>query len=285
MGGIGIESILNIITSISVLAVVAVGLYIIFGLMKVINMAHGDMVMLGAYSTMMFMQMGVNFWASAILSAIVVGMIGGLIERGVVQFLYKSGNLSTMLATWGVSIALQQSIKLIFGPQGQFVNIPIMSMTSVFGVEYPTYRLVIVGICLFVLLSIFIILKKTRAGLLVRSTMDHTIMAEAMGISTKKVYMFGFVAGSALAGFAGALIAPVTNISPLMGLDYVTKSFLVVIVGGVETMLSVIGGSVIIAGAQNLLSVFISTTNAWMIVLLIVIIAIWVRPQGVFSKK
>ncbi|WP_019121163.1 branched-chain amino acid ABC transporter permease [Brevibacillus massiliensis] len=281
----GIENVLNIITSISILAVVAVGLYIIFGLMQVINMAHGDMVMLGAYVTLVLTQAEFNFWIAALLAALIVGLIGGLIERGVVQFLYKSGNLSTMLATWGVSIMLQQIVKLIFGPQGQFVDVPIMSMTNIFGVDYPTYRLVLLMICIAILATVFFLLKKTRIGLLVRATMDNTTMAEAMGISTKQVYFFGFIGGSALAGFAGALLSPIANISPLMGLDYVTKSFLVVVIGGVESMLSAVGGSAIIAGIQNLLNNFMDATQSWIIILVIVIITTWIRPQGVFSKR
>ncbi len=285
MDAIWIANLLNILTSIAVLAVVAVGLYIIFGLMQVINMAHGDMVMLGAYSTLVFTQAGFNFWTSAVLATLIVGIIGGLLERGVVQFLYKSGNLSTMLATWGVGIALQQTVKLIFGPQGQFVDAPVLKMVNIFGVSYPSYRLILLVLCVLVLTGVFIILKKTRAGLLVRATMDNRVMAEAMGINTKQVYLYGFIGGSALAGFAGALISPITNISPLMGLDYVTKSFLVVISGGVESMMSTVGGSVIIAGLQNFLNIYIDSTNSWMIVLAIVIIVIWIRPQGVFTKK
>lgn len=285
MFGLDAVSILNIFTSIALLAVVAVGLYIIFGLMKVINMAHGDMVMLGAYSTFTLAQIGINFWLATILSAIMVGLLGGLIERGIIRFLYKSGNLSTMLATWGVSICLQQIIKLTFGPQGQFVNSPVMSMTSIFGANYPTFRLIMLLICIVVLVSIFIIIKKTKVGLLIRSTMDNAVMAEAMGISTKRVYMYGFIGGSALAGFAGALLSPIASITPLMGLDYVTKSFLVVIVGGVETMLATIGGSFIVAGLQTYLSGFLGMTNSWLVVLLLVVCAIWLRPQGVFTKK
>jgi urea ABC transporter permease protein UrtB len=282
---IGVEMILNMVTSVATLAVIAVGLYIIFGLMKVINMAHGDMVMLGAYSTVIFTQMGLSFWVSATLATITVGLIGGLIERGVVRFLYKSGNLSTMLATWGVSIVLQQVVKLVFGPQGQFVDTPVMTQTTVFGVEYPTYRLISLVLCVIVLTAVFFLIKKTPIGIIVRSTMDNPKMAEAMGINTNQVYLYGFVAGSALAGFAGALIAPIASVSPLMGLDFVTKSFLVVIVGGVETMLSVIGGSIIIAGFQSVFSNFIGATIAYMSILLIVVVIIWVRPQGVFSKK
>jgi urea transport system permease protein len=273
------------LTSVAVLAVVAVGLYIIFGLMQVINMAHGDMLMLGAYSTFVLTQAGLNFWVAAAAATVIVGIIGGLIELGVVRFLYQSGNLSTMLATWGVSIVLQQIIKLIFGPQGQFVDVPMSSMVSVFGTEYPAYRVMILLICVFILAAIFLILKKTRAGLLVRATMDRTDMAEAMGINTKRVYSFGFVAGSALAGLAGALVSPIASISPLMGLDYVTKSFLVVMVGGTESMFSTIGGAAIIGGLQNILNYYMDATKSWMIVLIIVIVAIWIRPQGVFSKK
>jgi len=283
--GFGIENVLNIITAIGVLAVVTVGLYIILGLMQVINMAHGDMVMLGAYSVVTFTKMGINYWLAALFSAFFVALVGAIVELCVVQFLYKTGNLSTMLATWGIGIVLQQTIKLIFGPQGEFVDVPVTSMINIMGIEYPAYRLILFLLCVVILVGIFFILKKTKAGLLVRTTMDNRIMAQAMGINTKNVYLFGFISGSALAGLAGALIAPITNISPLMGLDYVTKSFLVVISGGVDSMLSTIGGSFIIAGFQTFFNGFMGATNSWMTVLVIVIIALWVRPRGVFSKK
>ncbi|AJY75617.1 branched-chain amino acid ABC transporter permease [Paenibacillus beijingensis] len=279
------ENVLNVLTSIAVLAVVAVGLYIILGLMQVINMAHGDIVMLGAYSVFVLTQAGLHFWVAAVIATCIAGIAGGLIEIVVVRNLYKSGNLATMLATWGVGIVIQQAIKLTFGPQGQFVDVPMTSMISVFGVEYPSYRMMILFISTIILAAIFVVLQKTRAGLLVRATMDRTDMAEAMGIHTKRVYSYGFVAGSALAGLAGALISPIVSISPLMGIDYVTKSFLVVMTGGFESMVSTIGGAAIIGGLQNGFSYYMDTTKSWMIVLIIVIVIIWIRPQGVFSKK
>lgn len=282
---IGVIDILNILTAISILAIVAIGLYIVFGLMNVINMAHGDMMMIGAFSTLTLTSFGINFWVSVLLSGLIVAALGALVERSVIRYLYQTGALSTMLATWGLGIVLQQTIRLTYGPQGQFVELPTLSMTNIFGVQYPTYRLLLLIISLLIFIILFIILRKTKIGLIIRATMDQPTVAETMGINTKQVYFIGFVIGSFLAGIAGALIAPITNVSPLMGLDYVVKSFLAVIVGGVQSMLSVVGGATIIEGILNLLNIYIDATVAWIIVLSIIIITIWIRPKGVFSRR
>lgn len=278
-------SVMNILTNIAFLAVIAVGLYLIFGLMNIINLAHGDMVMLGAYAVCLLTEAGLNFWISVVAAALIVGLIGGMVERGVVQFLYRSGNLSTLLATWGVSICLQQIMRLIFGPQGKHVNVPITSMVSIGSLDYPAYRLILLAVCALVIIGLYLILKKTRVGLLIRSTMDSPRMAEAMGINTNQVYFMGFALGSALAGLAGGLIAPLVSVSPLMGMSYVTQSFLTVIVGGVQTIFSTVGGAVMIGGTQNFLTNYLDAVQSWMSVLVLVIISIWLRPQGVFSKN
>jgi branched-chain amino acid transport system permease protein/urea transport system permease protein len=280
-----VEILLNALTATSVLALVAVGLYVVYGLMGVINMAHGEMLTLGAYTMVVLVGAGVDFWLAVGCATVLLGAIGLLLEVGVVRHLYGVGGLSTLLATWGLSIVIQQALRLHFGPSGQYIDAPTGSTTDAFGFPYPVYRLVLLGISLAALGVVILVFRRTRAGLVIRAAMDGRDRAELMGIDTKRVYRLAFVGGSALAGLAGALIAPLAAVTPLMGLEYVVQSFLVVMLGGVQTVLAPLGGAALIAGVTSLATNVVSATFAQTLTFALVFVAVALRPHGLFGKE
>lgn len=279
------EIVLNALTATSVLALVAVGLYIVYGLMGVINMAHGEMLTIGAYAMVVLVGAGMNFWLAAIAATVLLAAIGLLLEIGLVRHLYGVGGLSTLLATWGLSIVIQQALRLYFGPSGQYIDAPISTTTDLLGFPYPVYRFLLLGVSIAALVGVILLFWRTRLGLVIRATMDGRERAELMGIDTKRVYRLAFVLGSALAGLAGALIAPLTAVTPLMGLDYVVQSFLVVMLGGVQSVLAPLGGAAVIAGVASLATNVVSATFAQTLTFALVFVAIALRPNGLFGRE
>lgn len=275
---------LNVLVAISFLAMIAMGLYVIFNLMRVINMAHGDLLMIGAYVQLTLTGLGLNFWLGVILSVMVTAAMGMVVERLLLRSLYVRGELTTLLATWGLSIVLQQSVRFLYGSQTQYIGLPLTSPFTVGRFSYPLYHLVIMLLTWMVLgLTIWLLLR-TRFGIAVRATMDHTAMAGAVGIPTSTIFLLAFGLGAGLAGLAGALLAPILGILPTMGLDFVAKSFFVVIVGGTGSVFSTLGGAGVIAGFENVLTAASNPVLAQILVLLLVIAIMYLRPEGLFSR-
>lgn len=267
------------------LVVVALGLVVIFGVMKVINMAHGELFMLGAYTAWWVSSHGVSFWIALLVAPVVVGGVGLLVERLVVRTLYARRDLSTLLATAGISILLQQLVSLGFGSQPQSVDPPLTGRVVLMGQAFGTYQFVAVGLSLVVVAAVYWLLRRTAFGLRARATVESPEMAGAMGIHSGRMNMAAFALGSALAGFGGAVLAPFTGLSPTMGIDYVVQSFLVVIVGGSSVVTGALGGGAVVGGGQSLLSANLSPTVAEMAILFLVMVLVVARPQGVFSRK
>jgi branched-chain amino acid transport system permease protein/urea transport system permease protein len=276
---------LNVLVTVSITLLVAVGLYIVYGLMNVINMAHGELLTIGAFTVVIASEHGVPFWLGALLAAGVAGLVGLVLEAVVIRRLYGVGGLSTLLATWGVAIAAQQLLRIVFGPSAQFVSAPVSGTVNVLGTDYSAYRLVLLGVSVVVLTGLVLVFTRTSLGLTVRATMDGSDRAEAMGINSRRVYAVTFVVGSAMAGLAGALIAPLASVTPLMGTQYVVQAFLVVMVGGVGNVLAPIAGAVLIGGSSSLMTNYIGATPAQIAVLGGVVVAIYFRPNGLYGKS
>ncbi|HEX7299460.1 MAG TPA: hypothetical protein VF257_10655 [Solirubrobacteraceae bacterium] len=275
---------LNALTATSVLALVAVGLYIVYGLVGVINMAHGEMLTIGAYTAVVLVGANVPFWLAIVAATAVSALVGLALEAGVLRYLYGIPGLATLLATWGVSIALQQALRLHFGPSGQYIDAPLNSTVQLFGEAYPAYRLVLLGIAVCVLGGVVYTLTRTTVGIEIRATMDDRQKAELMGIDTRRLLRGAVVAGTAIAGLAGALIAPITAVTPLMGLDYVVQSFLVVMVGGVETVLAPIAGATLVGGIGSIATNAVGATWAQIMILLLVALSVYFRPNGLVGR-
>lgn len=279
-----IIQVLNGFNLILVLILVALGLVIIFGLMEVINMAHGEFFLLGAYTVVMAQWVGINFWVSLMFSTIVVGLIGLMVEFFCIRYLYERP-MDTILATWGISIGIKQFIILVYGPAGQMVTHPLPAMVRFFGIEYPAYRLFTMVASIIVILFTFYVFLRTDYGLKARAVIANRNMASALGINTRKMYRTSFVFGSALAGLAGGIMSPLMSVDPQMGLGYLIPAFLAVIIGGMGTLYGVLGGGTIIGGADSVFSYLISPVGAQIIVFSMAIVLIRLRPWGIFGRQ
>jgi urea transport system permease protein len=277
--------ILNIAVAAAFTVEVALGLMIIFGVMRVINMAHGEFFMLGAYTVVVVTTAGVNPWVGILLAPIVLGVLGMLTERAIIRPLYRRRDLSSLLATFGLSIVLQQVVRLIFGPQARTVPTPIEGSVDVFGTVYPTYRLVAMLLCVVSIGGVALLLYRTAFGIRVRATIENAEVAAALGTNTGRMASIAFGLGAALAGFAGALMAPFIGVVSTMGLEQTVRSFLVVITGGLGSVAGTIGGGVIIGGGESALTVPFSGTVAQISVLVLAIIVMLLRPQGLFASR
>jgi branched-subunit amino acid ABC-type transport system permease component len=243
---------LGVLFSIATLVLLALGLAIIFGMMGVLNLAQGEFLMLGAYSVLVATSHGLSVWAGIILAPIVVGSIGVIFERSIIRFLYGRP-LDTMLATWGLSLALVGAVTLVMGPTTEGIATPLGSFElGRFGVS--VYRLVVIAISLGAALAVYVVLRHTRAGLIARATMQAPNLVAASGVEPQLVYMGTFGVGAALAGLAGSVMAPLTGVIPTMGLAFIAKIFITVMVGGS----SVLTGTASSAGVLGLIESTVS---------------------------
>jgi branched-chain amino acid transport system permease protein/urea transport system permease protein len=275
---------LNSLNYILVLILVAMGLVIIFGLMKVINMAHGEFFLIGAYTVVLTDQIGLGFWVGLFLSPVVVGLIGMAVEYLFIRHLYRRF-LDTILATWGLSIAIKQLIIIIFGPAGLMVHPPLPHSVQLLGVEYPAYRLFIMAVAVLVIITTFYVFLRTDFGLGARSVIHNRDMAAALGINTRRMYRTTFTFGSALAGLAGAVMAPLMSCDPQMGLGFFIPAFLSILVGGAGTLAGILVGGAVIGGSDSIISFLFSPVTAQIVVFSLAIVLIRIRPEGLLGAK
>jgi len=276
----------------AVLLLAAIGLAITFGVMGVINMAHGEMIMLGAYTTYVIQQLMPNHVGLSLVVAIpaaflVSGLVGVLIERGVIRHLYGRP-LETLLATFGISLVLQQAVRSIFGPLNQDVVTPEW-MAGTFsvnpGLDLTFNRLYIIIFSLLVLAGLALVLKKTLFGLQMRAvTMDRP-MASSMGIKTGWVDALTFGLGSGIAGVAGVALSQLTNVGPNLGQAYIIDSFMVVVFGGVGNLWGTLVGAMSLGIANKVFEPMAGAVLAKILVLVAIILFIQKRPRGLFALK
>jgi branched-subunit amino acid ABC-type transport system permease component len=276
---VGIE-ILNAVAS---LMLISIGLAIIFGMMRIINLAHGEFLMLGGYAAITATKAGVNIWiAMLVVAPLVVGVIGIVVERCVVRFLYGR-MVDTMLATWGLSLLLVGLVTTIFGNTTAGISSPLGSML-IGTYTVSLYTLFIVFVAAVVAFGLWLLLKKTRFGLIARGTMQNANMAAGLGLSPPKVYMVTFGIGAALAGLAGGVLAPITGVVPTIGVAYVAKAFITVIGGGASILTGTISASALF-GTVNQLATFATTPVIGEVALLLAaIVLIRLLPQGITDR-
>ncbi|MCA3178302.1 MAG: branched-chain amino acid ABC transporter permease [Burkholderiales bacterium] len=276
---VGIE-ILNAVAS---LMLISIGLAIIFGMMRIINLAHGEFLMLGGYAAITATKAGVNIWiAMLVVAPLVVGVIGIVVERCVVRFLYGR-MVDTMLATWGLSLLLVGLVTTIFGNTTAGISSPLGSMV-IGAYTVSLYTIFIVFVAAAVAFGLWLLLKKTRFGLIARGTMQNANMAAGLGLSPPKVYMVTFGIGAALAGLAGGVLAPITGVVPTIGVAYVAKAFITVIGGGASILTGTISASALF-GSVNQLATFATTPVIGEVALLLAaIVLIRLLPQGITDR-
>jgi urea transport system permease protein len=279
----------------SVLLLAAIGLAITFGVMGVINMAHGEMVMLGAYVTYVVQEIIRNnapalfdySLAMAIpLAFVFAGCVGILIERCIIRFLYGRP-LETLLATWGLSLILQQAVRTAFGPNNRQVGNPSF-MSGAFdlgGITITYNRLWIICFALAVFVALLALLRYTRFGLEMRAVTQNRAMAASMGIRTSRVDALTFGLGSGIAGIAGVALSQIDNVSPNLGQSYIIDSFMVVVFGGVGNLWGTFVGSFVLGVANKFLEPFAGAVLGKIAILVLIILFIQKRPRGLFALK
>ena len=270
---------------VGILVIVAIGLAIIFGVVGVINMAHGEFIMVGAYTAAVVGELGGNTFIAIPVAFAVVGLLGLAVERSIIQWIYERP-LDTLLATWGVGLVLQVIIKMIFGSDLYYVGAPEVldgGFRTIGLLPFPWYRLFLIGLAIAMLVMTYLFLYRTNVGLKVRAVRRNRSMTGCLGIDTAKVDMLVFFYGSGLAGAAGAALAPIKTVSPPMGFPYAVDAFMVLILGGVGNLWGVLAGSAIIGEGESILSFLYNNVIGKMLVFVMIVLAIRVWPKGLFG--
>ncbi len=272
---------------VGILVISAIGLAIIFGVVGVINMAHGEFIMVGAYTAAVVGELGGNTFIAIPVAFIVVAALGLAVERSIIQWIYDRP-LETLLATWGLGIILRVVIKMIFGSELYYVGAPKIldgGFRTIGLLPFPWYRLFLIGIAIAMLVATYLFLFKTDIGLKVRAVRRNRSMTGCLGINTARVDMIVFAYGSGLAGAAGAALAPIKSVSPPMGFPYAIDSFMVLILGGVGNLWGVVAGSAIIGEGETVLSFLYNNVIGKLLVFLMIVAAIRVWPRGLFGYR
>ena len=280
----------------SILLLVALGLAITYGLMGVINMAHGELMMIGAYATYVVQNLFRSYLPGAfdwyILAAIPVSFlaaaaVGAVLERGVIRWLYGRP-LETLLATWGISLMLMQAVRNLFGAQ----NVPVENPAWLSGgvavmsnLTLPYNRIAIIVFAMLVLAGVSLMIARTRLGLFVRGVTQNRKMAACMGVNTARIDTYAFALGSGIAGLAGCALSQVGNVGPDLGQSYIVDSFMVVVLGGVGQLAGTVYAALGLGVLNKLLEGWQGAVLAKIMVLVFIVIFIQKRPQGIFAMK
>jgi len=280
----------------SILLLAALGLAITYGLMGVINMAHGELIMIGAYTTYMVQNIFRTHFPAAFDSYLIAAVpaaflmsaiVGMALEQTVIRFLYGRP-LETLLATWGISLILMQTVRTLFGAQNVQVENPSWmsgGIEAITGVVLPWSRIVIIGFAVFVLVSMWLLLTRTRLGLYVRAVTQNRAMASCTGVPTRRVDTLAFGLGSGMAGFAGCALSQIGNVGPDLGQSYIVDSFMVVVLGGVGQLAGTVYAAMGLGVVNKFLEAWSGAVLAKIAVLVFIIVFIQKRPQGLFALK
>ena len=266
------------------LLLVVLGLAIIFGLMNVINMAHGEFFLVGAYCVIAVQAAGGSFWLALVVAPVLLALIGLVIEELVIRHIYHRF-IDTILATWGLSLAIKQAIIVIFGPTSQSVVNPIPDPVAILGVTYPSYRLFIMAVSVVMACATFVVFYRTRLGLMMRGVIANRAMASSLGVNTRNMDRATFAFGAALAGLAGAVMAPIMSVDPQMGVGFLIPAFLSILVGGTGTLLGALLGSTVIAGANTVVASLWTQVAAQIAVFTLAIVIIRIFPRGLTAGR
>jgi branched-chain amino acid transport system permease protein/urea transport system permease protein len=268
----------NVVVLASVFILIALGLHFTFGLLNVVNLVHGELILVGAYTAFQVQETTGSVVAGMVVAPLLAAAVGVAMERGILRFLYGRP-LDSLLATFGLAVIIRQVVQLVFSPNPRTVNDPIGGSFVVAGFNIPWWRLVIVVVMVLVVVALSQVMTRTGFGLNARATVANPGLAETMGINTGLVRGGLFAIGSAIAGLAGAMLAPINTLNPQFGLLFLVNSFLVVIVGGKGSLRGLIAAGVILGGSLAVLQFLISTVLAQVIILLIAIVGVRLRPE------
>lgn len=271
-----------IVFSVAILILISLGLAVIFGMMRVINLAQGEFIMLGAYVCVLASNAGLPLWAAYVAAALLIGLFGVLVERLIIRFLYGR-IIDTLLATWGLSLFLVGVVTTLFGPQGRSVSTSFGNI-ALGGTNISSYNLVLIAIAVAMLAATWALARFTTFGLLVRGTMQDPTVASVLGVNRGLIYMMTFGYGSALAGLAGAVLVPITGAAPTMGVFFVAKAFITVITGGHLPLLGTMGAASLFGTIDGTVSYVRSSVAGEVSDLIVAIVLLRLLPLGITGR-
>ena len=269
-----------------ILVLMAVGLSLIFGLMTVVNFSHGALYMLGAYVAFTIFGLTKSFWLSLALAPLVVGTLGLLIQRFLIRRLYGRSPDDPLLLTFGLSLVLVEAVKVVWGKVGLTVDPPrdLAGAVNLGFMNFPVYRLFVVAVTALVLVGLWLFLEKTNVGLIIRAGTRDPLMVRALGIDLGRIWLLVFGLGIALAGLAGVLAAPMRGVYAEMGVEIIIECFVVVVVGGMGSLLGAIVAGLLIGEIVSL-TTFFTPKLAEIVVFLVMAVVLLVRPSGLFGES
>src|SRR6476620_1313474 len=276
-----IQTVNGIVTGM-ILALVASGLTLIFGIMDVVNFAHGELFMLGAYCGVIVFALTGNFWVALITSALTVALFGAALQIATLRPLVGRDPLTTILATFGTSLILQNYALWQFGPVARKIDEPYTGHFNLFYLEYPWYRLLIALLSAMIIGAFWLFLKYGKYGIWIRATTQDRVMAQAMGIPVPWVHTAAFAIGAGMAAASGVLFGPLVGVNATMGLDWVLKAFIVVVVGGMGSLGGSVAAAIFISLLEAYAEIWVSPAQAVIVSFIVRILTLSVKPTSLF---
>lgn len=275
---------LNLVYELATLALTTLGLAVVFGLLGVMNMAHGEFVMLGTYAVVTVQQWGWPTLAAFPLAVAVCGGLGWAVERWLIRPLYRRP-FDTLLATWALALLMRKAVEAVWGKGYRQVDDALTVAVPIGGTLYPGYRLGLIALVVLLLAGLVLWYRRSSAGLRVRAMTGNPVLAQALGIDTQRLASRTFVVGVVMAGVAGVMLAPLVRIEPGIGVDYLLEAFFVLVVGGLGTVGGLASGVGVIGGAQALGSSLAGQTSGYAVVLILSILFLWLKPDGLHARR
>lgn len=278
-----IVTLISVAFGIASLILLSLGLAVIFGMMRVINLAQGEFLTLGAYTVLIAGKAGLGLWVAMAMAPVLVGIVGVLLERCVIRFLYGR-ILDTMLATWGLSLVIIGAISVVLGPTTEGIATPL-GFVRLGSYSMSIYRFFVIAVAVATLGGTYMLFRHTRLGLVARASMQKPLMVAAAGINPSLVYMGTFGFGAALEGLAGAVMAPMTGVVPTLGLAFIAKIFITVIVGGPLIFVGTVTASSLLGTVETLVSFLSSPIFGQVALLAVAIVVIGILPEGISGLR
>ncbi|WP_462269893.1 branched-chain amino acid ABC transporter permease [Desulfobacter sp.] len=283
--GIIVDITLNSLVLGGVFLIVAIGLNIIYGLSRIMNMAHGALYAVGAYIGFSLAASGLNFFAALLIAPLIVGVIGLIIERTIIAPMRKRSMAYTLILTYGLMFFLDGSIKYIWGNKPRFIELPefMQGTLPILGTDYPVFRLVTLLLIILIMGALMLFLNKTKIGIILRASSTIPEMVSCLGVNMSYVHMGAFVLGCVMAGLAGIIAGPLTTIDPLMGGEMLISSFVVIVIGGLGSLRGAVIAALLVGGVQTLAEFFI-TDLAMVIVYILMAVILAFMPRGLLGE-
>jgi branched-chain amino acid transport system permease protein len=267
------------------LGLLALGLTVIFGLLGVMNFAHGELYMLGAYAGVTVIGLTQSFWVALIAAPLLVGVVGAITEMVALRPLYRREPLYGLILTFGLALVFREAVRQIWGGDMRRILPPFTGSTPLLGMTYPDYRLFLLAAASVLLLAIWLFFTRTRAGIIVRAAVQDAEMLDGLGVNVRAVFTLTFAASGALAALAGLLLAPVFTVYPQMGVEFILLAFIVVILGGMGSLGGSVVAAFVIGIAQSMFSLWMNPQRVAIAIFGIMIVVLIVRPRGLFGRE